>query len=206
MYRNFLKPLFDFFSAALLLILLSPVFVLIALLVRLTSEGPVFFRQNRGGKNGKYFEILKFRTMTQKKENDGKDFDPGDDMRVTGIGKILRKTKLDELPQLVNVIRGEMSLVGPRPEVKKYINLYPEDWNFILSVRPGITDPASVVYRNEEDILASAEDPEKKYISEILPRKLELYKKYVDNISVISDTAVLFKTAAAVLNLTGCGK
>ena len=198
-YKTFIKRTVDLILAALLFILFSPLFLLIALLIKLDGSGPVFFRQKRGGRGGDFFEILKFRTMKPKTSNDGKDFDPGDDVRVTGIGKILRKTKLDELPQLINVMKGEMSLVGPRPEVRKYIEIYPERWSRILSVRPGITDPASIVFRNEEEILAEADDPEKEYIEIILPRKLDLYEKYVNNITLTGDLILLVKTVLAVL-------
>lgn len=199
MYSSFFKRIFDLCAALGLFILFLPLFLFLALLVKLDSKGPVFFRQLRGGKGGRYFEILKFRSMTVKEENDGKDFDAGGSVRITKVGKILRKSKLDELPQLINVIRGEMSLVGPRPEVRTYIELYPERWNKVLSVKPGITDPASVVFRDEEEILAKADDPEKEYRENVLPAKLDLYEQYVDNISLWGDLKVLFKTVWVVI-------
>jgi lipopolysaccharide/colanic/teichoic acid biosynthesis glycosyltransferase len=199
MYISFFKRIFDFLVAFILFLLFMPLFLLLALLVKLDSKGPVFFRQQRGGKGGRYFNILKFRSMTVKEKSDGKDFDAGGSVRITRMGKILRKSKLDELPQLINVIRGEMSLVGPRPEVRTYIELYPERWNKVLSVTPGITDPASVVFRDEETILSKAEDPEKEYRENILPTKLNLYEKYVDEISFFGDLKVLFKTVLVVI-------
>jgi lipopolysaccharide/colanic/teichoic acid biosynthesis glycosyltransferase len=137
--------------------------------------------------------------MTEKKSDDKSEFDAGSDMRVTRIGKILRKTKLDELPQLINVLKGEMSFTGPRPEVKTYIDLYPERWEKILSVRPGITDPASIEFRNEEEILAASENPEEEYRNSILPVKLTYYEQYVDNISLFYDIKLILKTVFVVL-------
>lgn len=198
MYKFFFKRLFDFLLALILLLLLFPLLLFFAILIKLTSAGPVFFCQSRGGKDGKYFQILKFRSMTVKTEADGKDFHPGCDSRVTSIGKFLRKSKIDELPQLINVIRGEMSMVGPRPEVKIYIDLYPERWQKVLAVRPGITDPASVTFRNEEELLAKADDPEEEYKQQILPKKLDIYEDYVEKISMFRDLKVLFATVFVV--------
>lgn len=182
-----------------LLLLLSPLLLFVALLVKLDSQGPVIFRQSRGGLHGNYFDILKFRSMAERTETDGKDFEPGSGMRVTRVGRIIRKAKIDELPQLINVIKGEMSLVGPRPEVRKYIEMFPKRWEKILSIRPGVTDPASVEFRNEEEILAAAENPEREYIDNVLPRKLDLYEKYVDDITLIGDAKVIAATFAAIL-------
>ena len=203
-YRAYFKSFCDFCIALFLLICFMPIFIFIAFLIKIDDfAGPVFFRQKRGGMGGGFFDILKFRSMKPKEKKDGKDFDPGDSMRVTSVGKILRKTKLDELPQLINVLRGEMSLVGPRPEVRRYIELYPERWEKVLSVKPGITDPASIVYRDEEEILAAVEDPEKEYCDNLLPRKLDLYEQYVDSISLSGDFIILVKTFLVVL--TGKG-
>ena len=199
MYKSFFKRLFDIIMSVTLLLFFLPLLLFIAVLVKLTSAGPVFFSQNRGGKGGKYFRIIKFRSMTVKKESDGKDFDPGCDARITSVGKFLRKSKIDELPQLINVLRGEMSMVGPRPEVKIYIDLYPERWERVLSVRPGITDPASISFRNEEELLAQADDAEKEYRQNILPKKLDIYEEYVEKISLFKDIKVLFATIFVVL-------
>lgn len=198
MYRCFIKPLFDFIIASIMLLCFLPLFLLLAIIIKLSSKGPVFFQQERGGVNGNYFKILKFRSMTVKENSDGKEFDTGSDLRVTGIGKILRKSKLDELPQLINVIKGDMSLVGPRPEVRTYIELYSSRWDKIHSVRPGITDPASVTFRNEEELLAEAADPEKEYREVILPKKLSIYEEYLDHISPMHDLKVLVTTVLAV--------
>jgi lipopolysaccharide/colanic/teichoic acid biosynthesis glycosyltransferase len=199
MYSQFFKSIFDFTVAGIALLFLSPLFIFIAILIKLDSKGPVFFRQKRGGRGGKYFYIFKFRSMTLKEKADGKDFDPGSSPRITKTGKIIRKTKLDELPQLINVILGEMSLVGPRPEVEIYIRLYQQRWDRILSVRPGITDPASIKFRNEEELLAKAENPEDEYRKVILPRKLEIYEDYVSRISFLNDVKILFGTIFVVL-------
>lgn len=194
MYRKYLKRLFDLILSVFLLVLLSPVFLFIAVIIKMSSEGPVFFRQQRGGKDGSYFTIFKFRSMAVDRCAEKSGFEPGSKMRVTGIGKILRKTKLDETAQLINIFRGEMSFVGPRPEVKKYIKLYPQRWEKVLSVKPGITDSASIKYRNEEEILADSDDPETEYRQVILPKKLDLYEQYVDTISFFTDIKIIFKT------------
>jgi len=199
MYKLFFKRIFDFFLALAMILFFTPLLVVIAILIKITSDGSVFFKQNRGGKNNEYFNIIKFRTMSVKKNNDENEFDAGSSTRVTSIGRILRKSKLDELPQLFNVLKGEMSFVGPRPEVKTYIDLYPNRWRKVLSVRPGITDPASIKFRNEEEILAKSTDPENKYRNSILPSKLTLYEHYVDNISLFFDIKLIIKTFWVVI-------
>jgi lipopolysaccharide/colanic/teichoic acid biosynthesis glycosyltransferase len=199
MYRVFFKRVFDLFLALAMTLCLLPFLLVVAALGKFSSKGPVLFRQKRGGRGGSWFEILKFRTMRESPDASEGSFDAGDASRVTSVGAFLRKTKLDELPQLANVIRGEMSFVGPRPEVAKYIELYPERWERVLSERPGITDPASVRFRNEEEILAGSSDPEKEYREKILPAKLELYERYVERVSLIGDVKILFATLAVVL-------
>ena len=199
MYSRFFKRIFDFIVAGTALLFLLPLFLFIAVFIKLDSKGPVFFRQKRGGRNGKYFDIFKFRSMTVKEKADGKDFDAGSCSRITWTGKIIRKTKLDELPQLINVIKGEMSLVGPRPEVETYIRLYQTRWDKILTVRPGVTDPASIKFRNEEELLAKAVNPEDEYRNVILPRKLGIYEDYVARISFLNDVKILFGTIFVVL-------
>lgn len=199
MYKRYFKRLLDLCLSLAALFLLWPLLALLALLVKAGSPGPVFFRQERAGKGGRYFRIFKFRSMAVDPDAEKKGFEPGSKMRVTAIGKILRKTKLDELPQLFNVIKGEMSIVGPRPEVRKYIEIYPERWEIVLSIAPGITDPGSIEFRNEEEILAAASDPEKEYIEKLLPAKLDLYEKYVRTISLASDIRIIIRTAMAVI-------
>ncbi len=193
-----MKRLLDIVVTASLLLLAGPCMLVVIVLVRIFDGSPVFFSQTRVGKNGCDFQILKFRTMAHRPPTDGA-FDAGDSSRVTRLGKLLRKTKLDELPQLINVLRGEMSLVGPRPEVRKWVDTYPQRWAEILKVRPGITDPASIEFRNEEELLAKAEDAILTYRTEILPRKLSLYEEYVRSQSTMGDFAILVQTLLAIV-------
>jgi len=205
-----MKRVIDMLGAVVGLILLSPVLVLLWLAVVLESGLPGLFRQRRAGRAGRDFVLFKFRTMTQRKAESRKlkaenhdstesgAFDAGDTSRVTSVGRFLRKTKLDELPQLWNVLKGDMALVGPRPEVRKWVEVYPERWAKVLTVRPGITDPASIEFRNEEEVLANATDPQDYYRSVILPRKLAMYEQYVATQSFWGDLGILVKTALAV--------
>ena len=193
-YKKYGKRIFDVTASAFGLILLSPVFLGIAVIIKLTSKGPVFYIQKRMGKNFKEFNLYKFRSMIVDADKKGLQITSGDDPRITKIGKFIRKTKLDELPQLINVLKGDMSLVGPRPEVKKYVMLKKEDYEKVLSVKPGITDLAAIEFRDEEKILEKYNDKEKAYIEIILPKKIELYKKYIDNISFKNDINIILKT------------
>lgn len=199
MYKKYFKRIFDILISLFAMPFFIATAIPIAVLIKIDSKGPVFFKQKRAGKNGVLFDILKFRTMSSNPEAEKKEFEPGEKKRITNIGAILRKTKLDEIPQIINVLKGEMSIVGPRPEVKKYIDLYPEKWEKILSIPPGITDPASVEFRNEEEILSAADDPELEYKNKILPKKLELYEKYLAEISFTKDLIIILKTIACVL-------
>ena len=195
-----MKRTFDFTCASLALIVLSPMLLIIWLCIVVTSGLPGFFKQQRVGLNGMEFTLLKFRTMTVNKSSEAGTFDAGSTARVTRIGRFLRKTKLDELPQLWNVVKGDMSIIGPRPEVRKWVEIYPDRWKKVLSVRPGITDNASIIFRNEEELLAESETPEKTYKEEILPKKLDLYEKYVDNNSFLIDLNIIFRTIIAILH------
>lgn len=193
-----MKRLFDLFVSALGLAVSSPMLALAAIAVKRDSPGPAIFRQQRVGLGGRNFDIWKFRTMRQ--DVAGAQVTVGDDPRITRSGHFLRSTKLDELPQLGNVLRGEMSLVGPRPEVPRYVQMWPaEAREKILSVRPGITDPASIAFRRESEELALAADPEAHYVDVVLPRKLEMYCHYVDNQSFVGDLVILARTATSVL-------
>ena len=174
-----LKRSFDVLCSGFGLLVISPIFLLVSALIVLTSKGGIFYKQKRIGLHGKEFYILKFRTMKTGADKLGLLTVGDKDPRVTWIGFYLRKSKLDELPQLINVLKGEMSLVGPRPEVSKYVDLYSEEDRIVLTIRPGITDYASIHFRNENEILKEATDPEKKYIEEIMPLKLKLNKKYI---------------------------
>jgi lipopolysaccharide/colanic/teichoic acid biosynthesis glycosyltransferase len=193
-----MKRATDFALSALALVVLSPWLLLIAVLVRLTSPGPALFRQLRVGRSDRSFVMLKFRTMTVLRDAEKGIFEAGAAGRVTPIGRILRRTKLDELPQLWNVLKGDMALVGPRPEVRKWVGAYPDHWKRILTVRPGMTDPGSIEFRNEEDILAAQADPETYYRDVILPRKLALYEKYVQTRSFWGDLGILLRTIREV--------
>lgn len=195
------KRLFDLLISAAALALIWPVLLLIALLVRLDSPGPALFRQVRVGRHGRPFEILKFRTMTHLPPGAGPQsmLSVAGDARVTRVGRYLRRTKLDELPQLLNVLTGDMSLVGPRPEVPRYVELYPpEAREVVLSVRPGITDEASIEFRAEGEILARTADPERAYIDEILPVKLRYYCTYVRTRTFFGDIGILLRTVRSV--------
>lgn len=194
------KRLFDWVVSGLALLVLSPVFLAIALAVKVDSSGPVFFRQQRVGRFGHPFSIHKFRTMVTDAEARGIQITVGADPRVTSVGRVLRRYKLDELPQLIDVFAGTMSLVGPRPEVPRYVEYYPVDVrDLVLSVRPGITDRASIEFRNENDILGRAADPHEAYVSEILPVKLGYYCEYVRTRTFGGDLKIILQTMYAVV-------
>lgn len=195
------KRIFDVFFALLGVLLLAPLFVFISLWIKLDSSGPVFFRQERVGRFGKSFRIYKFRTMCLNAEAKGRQITVGEDPRITCSGRFLRRYKLDELPQLLNVLIGDMSLVGPRPEVPRYVALYPEKVrDQVLSVQPGITDYASIEYKDENAILGKAVDPDKAYIEEVMPVKLGYYQRYVAERSLWIDFMLIMKTFKAILN------
>ncbi|MDE0890446.1 MAG: sugar transferase [Phycisphaerales bacterium] len=194
-----MKRCFDIAMSGASLLLLTPLLTTLAIVVALTSRGGPFFRQVRVGRHRRSFRILKFRTMTVRPEAADGTFDAGDRSRVTSVGRFLRKTKLDELPQLWNVLVGDMSLVGPRPEIPAWTEVHRARWDRVLKVRPGMTDPASIRYRDEEGLLAASTDPESTYRDEILPRKLDLAERYVLEQSFLGDLAVLIATAKAVL-------
>ena len=189
-----MKRLFDIVASGLGLLCLSPMFLLLAIWIKLDSTGPVFYRQVRVGLNNKDFKIFKFRSMRIGSDKGSLVTIGGRDPRVTRSGYYIRKFKLDELPQLINVFLGEMSLVGPRPEVRHYVNYWTPEQMRVLSVQPGITDPASIKFRNENELMEKAEDPEDYYINVIMQDKIKLYLEYVDNHSFWGDIALIFKT------------
>ena len=199
MYRKFFKRVIDFVLSLIGLIVLFPVFIVIGFLIKKEDGGSIFFRQTRIGQNGKLFKIYKFRTMVENAEKLGAQVTKGDDPRITRVGKILRKYKLDELPQLINVLKGEMSLVGPRPEVPKYVNAYKEKYEKILKTKPGITDFAALEYIDEEKLLKDAKDPEKIYIEKILPEKIKYYEKYIKEMSFLTDLKLILKTILRIV-------
>lgn len=188
------KRTFDVTVALLGLLLLSPVLIVAALLIKLDSRGPVFFRQERIGRGFRPFLIYKFRTMVQDAPRKGGPITFGEDSRITRVGRFLRKTKIDEIPQLINVLKGEMSFVGPRPEVRKYVELFRRDYEEILKIRPGMTDLASIKYSNEATLLGKVKKPEEEYIKRILPEKITLAKEYIRRHSLFFDMVVILKT------------
>ncbi len=192
------KRAFDIAVSAVLLVALAPLLIVIALAVGSTSPGGPLFRQVRVGREGKPFRIAKFRSMAVAETSEAGSFEPGSSARVTAVGRVLRRTKLDELPQLWNVLCGEMSLVGPRPEVPRWTQVHADRWRDVLSVRSGITDPASLEFRHEEALLAAEADPEAAYRDRILPRKLDLAEQYVRERTFAGDLAILARTAIAV--------
>jgi len=195
----FFKRLFDIVVSTMSLVVLSVFFLIIAIIIKIDSGGPVFYRQTRVGKNGKLFRILKFRTMVVDADKIGRQITVGADPRITGAGRFLRKTKMDELPQIINIIIGDMSFVGPRPEVPKYVDLYNETQRQVLLVRPGITDIASIEYRNESDVLAGSSDPERMYVEEIMPIKLNYNLRYINSISILGDIKLIISTVLIIL-------
>lgn len=193
------KRTFDIVVSLAGLILLSPIFLIIAALIKLDSPGPVFFRQTRIGLGGKPFDIHKFRSMVVESPAKGPPLTIGVDPRITRTGRWLRKYKLDELPQLIDVVRGQMSLVGPRPEVPNYVEYYPPDTRaVVLSIRPGITDVAAIECRDEYEILAKSEDPERDYVEKLLPRKLEYYRRYAAERTMAGDIGIILRTIALI--------
>ena len=193
------KRAMDIVISAAALCVLWPVLLLIALAIVVDDPGPVFYRQVRVGRGGKPFRIFKFRTMVVDADKKGLSITVGRDSRITRVGAFLRKTKLDELAQLLNVLMGQMSFVGPRPEVPRYVELYTPYQRQVLLVRPGITDYASIAYRNENDLLAGAKDPERMYIETVMPDKIELNMRYLREISPLADVRLILKTIIAVI-------
>lgn len=197
-----LKRLFDILFSSIGIILSSPILLLIALGIKLTSRGPILYRGVRVGRNGKDFSILKFRSMVTNADQIGGSSTAEDDNRITGIGKLIRKTKMDELPQLFNVLAGQMSFVGPRPQVRWAVDLYSDEEQQLLEARPGITDFASLVFRNEGEILKGSKDPDADYLRLIAPRKIELGLYYVRHRSIWMDVKIITATVLAVMGVS----
>ena len=193
-----LKRIFDITLSLFGLVILLPFILIIAILIKIDSKGPVFFKQVRITKGGKEFKIFKYRTMKVGSDKYSQ-ITAGKDERITKIGSFLRKYKLDEIPQLINVLIGDMSLVGPRPEVPKYVVLYTDEQKEILKVRAGITDYASIEFSDENDLLASEKNPEEAYIEKVMPKKIELNKKYLSEISVLTDIKIILLTIKKIL-------
>ena len=195
-----MKRLFDMVASGCGLLVLSPVFLVVAIWIKLDSMGPVFYRQVRVGYNSKDFKIFKFRSMRVGADKGSLVTIGGRDPRVTRSGYFIRKYKLDELPQLINVFVGAMSLVGPRPEVRHYVDYWTPEQMHVLDVRPGITDPASIKFRNENELMEKAEDPEDYYIHVIMQEKIRLYLEYVENASFLYDLKLIFKTFKVIIS------
>ncbi|XZN43278.1 sugar transferase [Clostridium perfringens] len=198
---NIAKRTFDLFFSLIGIIITIPILILVSIMIKLTSKGPIIFKQERVGKNKKIFYIYKLRTMTDCDDRaSDRQVTVINDQRITRIGRILRKYKIDELPQLYNVLKGDMSFVGPRPEVKKYVKFYEEEYDEILKIKPGITDLASIEYIDENTIISKYIDPEKIYIEEVLPKKLMLNKRYIEEMSIKNDILLILKTIKKIIN------
>lgn len=193
-----MKRLFDILFALFVLICFLPIGMLLSLWIVFESRGGVFFSQKRVGKNGVSFRLLKFRSMYVNAESIGRITVGSRDVRITKVGYYLRKNKLDEFPQFINVLKGEMSIVGPRPEVQEYVDLYTESQRKILQVKPGITDLASLAYFHENELLANSENPQQTYIKEVLPAKIKLNEEYLMNPSFFNDLSIILKTVAKI--------
>ncbi len=189
-----MKRLFDMVLSAVGLLIAAPLLLVAAVAIKLDSAGPVFFTQARVGRGFRPFRLFKLRSMRAEHAPNPRQITSAGDLRITRVGRILRKTKIDELPQLWNVLRGEMSLVGPRPEVRKYVEMFRSDYDEILTVRPGVTDLASIRYRDEERLLAAADDPEREYVNRVLPEKIVLAKEYVKASSLLLDMKLILAT------------
>lgn len=189
-----IKRIFDFIVSLFGVIIISPILLIVAIAIKIDSKGDVLFLQKRVGRKGRPFYIYKFRTMVTDAEKLGKQITVGKDNRITKVGDFLRKYKIDELPQLINVVKGDMSLVGPRPEVPRYVELYTEEERKVLDIRPGITDLASLRYKDENEILGKVENPEEYYINVIMKDKLKLNLEYIEKSNIIFDISLIFKT------------
>jgi len=196
-----LKRLFDIFFSFIGLVLCLPIFIVIPILIKVDSKGPVFFGQMRIGRDFNHFRLYKFRTMAEDASKNGPYVTAGDDPRITKIGKFLRRTKIDELPQLWNVLKGDMSFVGPRPLVEEQVLCFQKDYKEIFKIRPGITDYATIAFRNEEEILrkCNSNDVERIYIEQILPQKIELCKKYLKEMGFLTDIKIILKTLLVII-------
>lgn len=195
-----IKRAFDILFSIIGIVILSPAFFFVAVFIKIDSNGPVFYKQSRVGKNNKDFILYKFRTMNVGSDKEGLLTVGNNDSRITKTGYLLRKYKLDELPQLMNVLKGDMSFVGPRPEVRKYVSLYNEEQKKVLTSRPGITDVASIEYRNENELLEKTSNPEEFYVKEVMPDKLKMNIMYINDRSFFKDIKIILKTIKSILS------
>jgi len=194
----FFKRTFDFLVAFFVILISLPFWAIVATAIKIDSPGPIFYRGTRVGKNGKLFTIFKFRTMVTDASRKGPGITHANDPRITRIGKLIRKLKIDEMPQFINVLRGEMSIVGPRPEDPRYVAYYTPEQRRVLSVVPGMASPAFITYRHEEELLANSENPEEFYLTKVLPNKLNMDLDYIDNRSFLFDISILIKAALSL--------
>ncbi len=197
--RLFAKRFFDIAASAVILLILSPLLLVLTAAVKLDSPGPVFYRQTRVGRYGSDFKIFKFRTMVQNADQIGPPLTMGKDPRITRVGRFIRKCRMDEVSQLLNVLNGSMSLVGPRPEVRRYVDAYQPEYMATLLIRPGITAPSSIAFKDEDKLLNAGGNPEAIYVEKILPPKMALNLEYINHLSVFRDIKIMFQTVAAII-------
>lgn len=198
-YARVGKRIFDLLLSIPSLVILSPVFFFAAVLIKFETPGPVSFTQERLGREGRPFKLYKFRTMVKDASKIGPPITPANDPRITRVGKLLRKFKVDEMLQIFNVVKGDMSVIGPRPELKKYIDIFKDDYMEILKIKPGMTDYALIAFRNEEEVLSKFDNIEEGYMKEVLPAKIGLYRKYMNEISLATDIKIFFTTIWEIL-------
>jgi len=198
-YGKYGKRIFDLILSIPSFIILSPIFLIASILIKIETPGTVTFAQERIGRGGKSFKLYKFRTMVKDASKIGPLITTKNDPRITKIGRLLRKFKIDEMLQIANIIKGDMSVIGPRPEIKKYIDVFKKDYEEVLKIKPGMTDYALIAFRNEEEILAKFNDIEEGYIKEVMPEKIKLYKKYMDEMSLLTDIKIFFLTIWEIL-------
>lgn len=198
-YESCGKRIFDLLLSLPSLVVLFPVFLASAILIKLETPGPMIFSQERIGKGKRVFKLYKFRTMVKDASRMGPPVTRANDGRITNVGKLLRKFKVDEMLQIINVIKGDMSVIGPRPEIKKYVDMFQEDYEQVLRIKPGMTDYALIAFRNEEEILSRFHDVEEGYVKEVLPEKIKLYKKYMAEMSLVTDIRIFFGTIWEIL-------
>jgi lipopolysaccharide/colanic/teichoic acid biosynthesis glycosyltransferase len=199
LYGTYGKRIFDLILSIPSIIILSPIFLLTAILIKIETPGPVVFINERIGRDGKPFRLYKFRTMVKDASRIGPAVTSAYDPRITGVGKLLRRFKVDEMLQIVNVVKGDMSVIGPRPEIKKYIDKFKDDYREVLKIKPGMADYAVIAFRNEERILSKFDNIEEGYIKEVLPEKIRLYRKYMEEMSLATDVKIFFKTILEIL-------
>jgi lipopolysaccharide/colanic/teichoic acid biosynthesis glycosyltransferase len=198
-YGRYGKRIFDLTLSIPSLVILSPVFLLSSILIKIETPGPIVFSHERAGRDGRTFKLYKFRTMVNDAFKTGPSITSANDPRITKIGKLLRKFKIDEMLQILNVVNGDMSVIGPRPELKKYVDIFKNEYREVLKIKPGMTDYALIAFRNEEEILSRVKNIEEEYVKEVLPEKIKLYRKYMEEMGLLTDVKIFFKTILEIL-------